>query len=499
MHNIVAASVVDGDSRALTSGDEAELDAESPPPSAMTSGPLETAAPSSASSSGLEAVPAPVVTSELLMPKARVKLEPAGQPPLTDPQLHRPHKRARLLMKQPSDPMKLRVRAPPAVPEPPPTPIDTKDKKKKGESTLPAYPLGSFPAALKNAHYGERKDMPSLDSPAMGSSSLHEDLTDEGKQRVKSINQSYQWFFHYCQKVKREQGSKAISDLLQLIAVNLPYTPVSTAFSGVHAPGTALEVIRMATSGLLGLAIPPAPHTMAVECYSESCYELSMHPHSPVCMFSNISDFYADPLKKLIDKAKANGEAVSYNMLKPVILSGKAMKAQAHCLVHGRECKANIGKHHEAGSTCVDWSVQGSGGREEGPTMEHTMAWIGLIRLLQPATWAHENVKGFPAYILKDNLSDLYEISEALCASQEFGWPDMRERVIRCGRHRMKAPTESMPWAEVSELFHRSCEVTWQDLFCSTPCDIADDLAWAILRKQKYLARAGLHTHQIVA
>jgi site-specific DNA-cytosine methylase len=183
-------------------------------------------------------------------------------------------------------------------------------------------------------------------------------------------------------------------------------------------------------------------------------------------------------------------------MLKPVILSGKAMVSEAYCWIHERRCKANMGKHHEAGPPCIDWSVQGLAGRENGPTMEYTMAWIGLVRLLQPATFAHENVKGFPSYILEDMLQDLYVIGEAFCASNEFGWPDMRERVIRCGRHRIKAPEETTSWDDFSKVLHHSCELNWHDLFCASPCDIKEDLLWVQLRKQNYLMKTGSHTHK---
>ena len=80
--------------------------------------------------------------------------------------------------------------------------------------------------------------------------------------------------------------------VLEKVAVNISTTTISTAFSGIHAPGTALEIIRQATGSILGVNIPAARHTWAIEWYAESRTELSIHRHEPCCCFGNTSAFY---------------------------------------------------------------------------------------------------------------------------------------------------------------------------------------------------------------
>ena len=99
--------------------------------------------------------------------------------------------------------------------------------------------------------------------------------------------------------------------------------PVSTAFSGIDAPGTGLsqQVAQLnhqikernrqrAESGsakrerLLGEPI----HLNAIEWFAPSKKELRYHPSPPLCLFSDITDFLHQSLKLMLPELHAKGK-----------------------------------------------------------------------------------------------------------------------------------------------------------------------------------------------
>lgn len=136
--------------------------------------------------------------------------------------------------------------------------VDASASKYKGHGIM--KPVQSMPAVKEIEEPGE------LD--------LH-----GGIQRVRSINECFQWFGHFIFAYKREYGKERTIAFLQRMAVTLAGSTVSSAFSGIHAPGTSLEIIRQVLANLLRVKVPAPQHLFAIEWYNESQYELQLHPH----------------------------------------------------------------------------------------------------------------------------------------------------------------------------------------------------------------------------
>ena len=70
--------------------------------------------------------------------------------------------------------------------------------------------------------------------------------------------------------------------------------------------------------------------------------------------------------------------------LRPVLMSGKAIRADAWCYRHRRRCRHPGARTHIAGTPCTDESLLGSKrGGLDGKTSVFFMSWCGQRRLLQ--------------------------------------------------------------------------------------------------------------------
>ena len=264
----------------------------------------------------------------------------------------------------------------------------------------------------------------------------------------------------------KELGPEGGQALLLRLAESLDGATVSTSFSGVDSPGTALEIICLHLETTLNIERPVVKHLSAIEWYAESARELLCHPSRPSCLFRNISNFYEPSVKTVIDAARARNEKVGFETLLPAITSNKAMRSFAHCTVHGKECQIIAADHHTAGSPCTDFSKQGLQEGVDGPTMEFFMAWCGLRRLLQEPTITHENVFGMPEFLLTRTLGDLYNIETVACFNKDHGFPDNRGRNVRQLTHKRKVAKIIQPFEVVNAMFTRVCKMKWPDVLC---------------------------------
>ena len=93
------------------------------------------------------------------------------------------------------------------------------------------------------------------------------------------------------------------TQLYQLLA-RMDHTTVSTAFSGIDAPGTAWDQIRSALDHKLGRdhdVTSISRHLHAIEWENHSQVELLAHPSAPRCLFGNIEDFLVQGLRSQLD------------------------------------------------------------------------------------------------------------------------------------------------------------------------------------------------------
>ena len=100
---------------------------------------------------------------------------------------------------------------------------------------------------------------------------------------------------------------------VQNIAKRLEADTVSTAFSGVDAPGTAMNCLRFAAQSQLGHEVRPGRIFHRIEWDAQCQEELKLmaaHQHPKVedrpCLFGDISAFWAPDLKPVICQLQNN-------------------------------------------------------------------------------------------------------------------------------------------------------------------------------------------------
>lgn len=124
-------------------------------------------------------------------------------------------------------------------------------------------------------------------------------------------------------------GSRVLRDLL----ARMNLTTMSTSFSGIDSPGTALTQLRVSLQARLGLdpgrnSHTSSHHVHAVEWAQHSQTELLNHPQAPRCLFTNIEEFVKPFLRSqlpdLVDPKKME------TILVPLLMSNAvaALKTQ---------------------------------------------------------------------------------------------------------------------------------------------------------------------------
>ena len=78
------------------------------------------------------------------------------------------------------------------------------------------------------------------------------------------------------------------------LQVRMGLTTLSTSFSGIDSPGTAMEML---CSSLCKTPSTESRHLFGVKYNTQCQTELLKHPHAPRCLFSDIETFLAPDLK----------------------------------------------------------------------------------------------------------------------------------------------------------------------------------------------------------
>lgn len=205
---------------------------------------------------------------------------------------------------------------------------------------------------------------------------------------VRTLDDMLAWPQYYVQQLNDDEVERLARWLEK---------PMSSAFSGVEAPGVARAGLAVAVSGRLGRRVV-AQTLSSCECDKDAQQELLLHPAGG-CVHDNLNAFWVpflQPIVKKLDKTPGRAWAV----LKPSVLAGRAIIAEAYCLRHMRICKVEVAHVHIAGTCCQDHSDFGNGRGLQGKGAAALLAWLGLRLLLQEAEILQENVKSFPPVVL---------------------------------------------------------------------------------------------------
>ena len=115
--------------------------------------------------------------------------------------------------------------------------------------------------------------------------------------------------------------------------------PMSSAFSGIEAPGVARCALAEAVNARTCRKIDPRTLSV-IEIDKECQQELLIHPAGG-CVFGNLNDFWVPFLKPVVEKLEKT-PSKAWAILKPSVVAGRAVTDEAYCLRHKRRCKADL-------------------------------------------------------------------------------------------------------------------------------------------------------------
>lgn len=146
---------------------------------------------------------------------------------------------------------------------------------------------------------------------------------------------------------------------------------------------------------------------------------------------------------------------------------------------------------HIAGTPCVDFSLRGDRGAEEGPTMSVFGAWIAQRIQLQETYILQENVPQFQPSLIADFINDVYDIDSTIIDAQALGWPIARTRRYTLCRHKVKSLPFRSPMSIFTCMFHKAAQIAenhdhqeppWSCFFIGTQDELSEECDWARAR-----------------
>ena len=254
------------------------------------------------------------------------------------------------------------------------------------------------------------------------------------------------------------------TNTLEQLAHALEEDSLSTSFSGVRAPETALAVLRYRLGALLGRQITCGHANMShmIEWQVESQAEcLVAAKHEGGCVFGDIADFFRAELKQSVIPELLQKPAMALDVLMPLLQSNRLVQTSARCLAHGRVCCLKTCNRHIAGTSCRPFSRRGVALGTHDPEVIYLMAWLALRMTLQEPDITQENVVGFPPHVIEQAVSSLYYIEVCDLDAVQFGCACARKRQFIRLRHKQKIVALISPLSRFAVRFHRAVNFHW--------------------------------------
>ena len=296
---------------------------------------------------------------------------------------------------------------------------------------------------------------------------------------VRSLAEAFMFESDCIETIWDEDGDEAVHKLMDAMQDDT----MSTAFSGIEAAGTAMQCLRRALSDLTGQDVPKQKVHHQIEWNKDCQSELvPLAKLEGTCVFPNIATFFRNELESTVE-ACLQKPAMAVEVLGPLISERKAMKLDAHCLTHNRVCSLRHSKRHVAGTSCKPWSKKGSGLGAADPEIVFTLAWIGLVLMLEDDEVLSENVRsqggagagagvsssasrpvvdaGLGNLLLRF-LSPMYHLETTVLDPSMIGEPFSREREFVKMRHKAKCLSTCSPISQFQKRFFRMCQWSWK-------------------------------------
>lgn len=283
------------------------------------------------------------------------------------------------------------------------------------------------------------------------------------KQREELIH-AFSWPEHALQTIQSSRFAATVQSVgesahqrLAALRDAMDGDTLSTAFSGIDAPATAIHMICDALDQQPSARQTKLIVTSAVEYLAESQNELLMLSKSnpQFCCFGDITSFYRQEIKGVVEEMSKKAYPAAFEALKPVIKSGKAMPLTSYCRRHDKMCRMQPARRHVAGTPCTDHSSMGKREGQDGKTAICYLAWVGLRLALQEPIIVQENVTSFKIAYLSEFFAEMYYMDYSAESACDFGWFNKRARQFVVMRHKTKTLPFRGPMNVFMKLFHR--------------------------------------------
>ena len=173
---------------------------------------------------------------------------------------------------------------------------------------------------------------------------------------------------------------------------------VSSHFSGLGTVEVALAMIRTAYPGIVRGRLDIE---VVSSCEKSPQLCVVLEERSGGCVF-----------KDVLSRLHMEKLDLEFEELRQYI-SERPVADAAECVAHHATCRIPVANVDISGSPCRPWSRANRGSRRgrQHVDMGLFLAWARIMRADRPAIVVHENVRGFDARLLEEELGALYEVS----------------------------------------------------------------------------------------
>ena len=291
-------------------------------------------------------------------------------------------------------------------------------------------------------------------------------LTKEPRPIASSLADAFDFWDNCLDVLCAGKDEDECQNILEDLALQLERDSLSTAFSGVLAPETAVKTLRFRLGERLGRTLKSTggKQQHMIEWNPQSLEECKIIANEDGgCVFGDIGQFFRKELLDSVIPELQKKPQTAIQTLKPLILSNRAVGTKGYCLVHNKHCCLKSCKRHMAGTSCKPFSRRGVQLGTSDGDMIYTLCWFGLRRVLQESDITQENVLDFPLSLARELLDDLYIIEPVRIDPTMLGAPTARPRQFLRMRHKVKILAEISPIAEFSKRFYRAVSFHWRE------------------------------------
>ena len=245
--------------------------------------------------------------------------------------------------------------------------------------------------------------------------------------RKASLQESSKWAFDVVALLVACLGTQELQSSLFCQGSSL-----STQFTGIGAVEHSVQFL-VAAANKYGLHF--GCHVRWGCDKDERCQEyMARKCGGQHCMFKDILDLISDG--HTMNHDSFHGLDI---FLKVKLILSLMRNSHAWCFAHKRVCPLTFTTIAIAGSPCIDHSRIGSRAGLEGRTFLLLLVWLAFHRSAHTPLLLHENVKGFPVWIMRLIMGDMYWVYELEVDTWHVGFGLVRRpRILIVMLHKVR-------------------------------------------------------------